>query len=144
MTSILIAEDDVLISDLLEEALVANGYEVCGIATTVREAIALAERLRPELCIIDVRLADGGDGTVLAARLMQQPGIGILYTTGNADYVVANGAPGHACLKKPYRLSEVVGALRTVEQIVRHGTVPTSVSPGLLILDRTAARIADG
>jgi len=41
MLKVLIAEDELLIADLLEEALVANGYEVCGIARTVDEAVAL-------------------------------------------------------------------------------------------------------
>jgi DNA-binding response OmpR family regulator len=34
-TRILIVEDDLMIADMTEEILVANGYEVCGIATTV-------------------------------------------------------------------------------------------------------------
>jgi DNA-binding response OmpR family regulator len=145
MTRVLIAEDDLLISDMLEEALVGDGYEICGVAATVRDAVALAERTRPDLCIIDVRLAEGGDGTMVAARLMkQQPGVGVLYTTGNADYVLATRAVGHACLMKPYRLSEVLGALRVVEQMARVGTTPSSVSPGLMILNQAATGVADG
>ncbi len=37
MSTVMIAEDDLLMADMLEEVLVANGYEVCGIARTVEE-----------------------------------------------------------------------------------------------------------
>jgi hypothetical protein len=41
MLRVLIAEDELMIVDLLEDVLIANGYEVCGIARTVDEAVAL-------------------------------------------------------------------------------------------------------
>lgn len=37
MSTVMIAEDDLLIADMLEDALVAGGYEVCGIARTVKQ-----------------------------------------------------------------------------------------------------------
>jgi DNA-binding response OmpR family regulator len=136
MSTVLIVEDDLLISDLLDEAVSAGGFEVCGIATTVDEAIAMGERFRPDLGIIDVRLANGGDGTVVAARLLASAPVGILYATGNVDYVLTTGAAGHACLKKPYRPSEVVAALRVIEHILKTGTAPESLPRNLLILAR--------
>ena len=42
MHKVLIAEDDLMIADMLEMSLVDSGYEVCGIARTVAEAVALA------------------------------------------------------------------------------------------------------
>jgi hypothetical protein len=41
MFKILIAEDDLLIADMVEECLIVSEYEVCGIARTVIEAVAL-------------------------------------------------------------------------------------------------------
>jgi DNA-binding response OmpR family regulator len=38
----MIAEDDLLMADMLEEVLVASGFEVRGIARTVEEGVALA------------------------------------------------------------------------------------------------------
>jgi len=38
---VLIAEDDLMIADLAEEILVDHGYQVCGIARTVSEAVTL-------------------------------------------------------------------------------------------------------
>jgi response regulator of citrate/malate metabolism len=69
MLKVLIAEDDLMIADMAEEILVSNGYEVCGIARTVAEAVALGRDNLPDLAILDMRLADGGLGTQIAAEL---------------------------------------------------------------------------
>lgn len=133
MAKVLIVEDDLLISDLIENALTGDGYQVCGVATTAAEAIALGEREAPALAIIDVRLADGSDGTTVAARLMRQFTLGVLYATGNPDQVTAGRAPGHACLKKPYRPSDVVRALKIIEQMLV-GALPDPLPSGLILL----------
>src|SRR5476649_485221 len=80
---VLIAEDDLMIADMAEEILVANGYEVCGIARTVAEAVALGQRHKPDLAVIDLRLADGGIGTDIATQLSGLGRLGVLYASGN-------------------------------------------------------------
>ena len=60
MAKIMIAEDDLLMADMLEDVLVGGGYEVCGIARTVDEAVKLGKRHQPDLAILDIRLAGGG------------------------------------------------------------------------------------
>ena len=69
MPTVMIAEDDLLMADMLEDVLVAGGYEVCGIARTVEQGIELGDRCKPDLAVLDIRLADGGLGTDIAARL---------------------------------------------------------------------------
>ena len=77
MVKVLIVEDDLMLADFAEEILVEHGYEVSGIARTVVDAVALARRSRPDLVILDLRLADGGLGTEVAAQLTRlgRPGI---------------------------------------------------------------------
>ena len=48
MLKVLIAEDDLVIADMAEEILVEGGYEVCGIARTVVEGVALSRRRAPQ------------------------------------------------------------------------------------------------
>jgi DNA-binding response OmpR family regulator len=136
MAKVLIVEDDVLISDLIEDALSGSGYDVCGIATTAAEAIAIGERERPDLAVVDVRLADGSDGTVAAARLMSAFTLGVLYATGNTDHLLSSNAAGHAYLKKPYRPSDVVRALKIIEHIINGNTPTERAPPGLTMLQR--------
>ena len=64
---------------------VDSGYEVCGIARTVAEAVALGRSHKPDLAVIDVRLADGDLGTEIAAQLGALGRLGILYATGNSS-----------------------------------------------------------
>ena len=73
MVKVVIAEDDLLIADLLEDVLVGAGFEVCGMAATVGEGIDLCNQHHPDLAVIDMRLADGGRGTEVVAGLKTTP-----------------------------------------------------------------------
>ena len=120
MTKIMIAEDDLLVADMLAATLVEGGYEVCGIARTVDKAVELAERYEPDLAILDIRLAEGGVGTEIPRRLVNAGHMGILYSSG---HVLPNltKADGAAVLMKPYRPADMLRAVGIVEQIVGTG-----------------------
>jgi CheY-like chemotaxis protein len=138
LLKVLIAEDDLMIADLAEEILVDKGYEVCGIARTVAEALALAQRHKPDLAILDLRLADGDLGTDIAAQLLPLGRLGVLYATGNVSQVVLTTADGDACLSKPYRSVDLLRSLEIVEEIVAFGTASPPFPKGLLILHPAA------
>jgi len=116
MLKVLIVEDDLMLADASEEILVGSGYEVSGIARTVADAVALARHSRPDLVILDLRLADGGLGTEVAAQLSQLGRPGILYVTGNMSQVTLTD--GDACLAKPYRAVDLLRGLKIVAGIV--------------------------
>jgi two-component sensor histidine kinase/CheY-like chemotaxis protein len=139
MAKVMIAEDDLVMADMLEEVLIDGGYEVCGIARTVDEAVALDTRHEPDLAILDVRLAAGGLGTEVSARLTRQGRPGILYATGNTDHLGLTKADGDACLRKPYRPADVVRALKIVEQLVDTGAVSQPFPEGFQLLAPSAA-----
>lgn len=122
MKRVVIAEDDLMIADMVEEVLIENGYEVCGIARTVEAAVDLCLRHKPDLMLIDLRLADGGLGTEIAAQLSSVAGLGILYATGNMTQIDLTSANGHACLGKPYRADDLLRGLAIVSDIVVSGT----------------------
>jgi ActR/RegA family two-component response regulator len=130
---VLIAEDDLMIADLIEDCLINAGYKVCGIARTVTEGIALAQLQRPDLAIIDMRLADGGLGTEIVTGLHAGPRIGILYASGNINQVIEL-ADGDACIAKPYHTKDILRALRLVEQILEDGIVAPPYPPGFHLL----------
>jgi DNA-binding response OmpR family regulator len=119
---VLIAEDDLMIADMAEMVLVEHGYEVCGIARTVPEAVALGRRHKPDLAVFDQRLADGGFGTEIAAQLGALGGLGILYATGNTAHVMQNAVNGQGCLAKPYSPADLLRSLDLVVEIVATGT----------------------
>jgi CheY-like chemotaxis protein len=115
---VLIAEDDLMIADLADEILVSGGYQVCGIARTVAEAVAMAQHHKPDLALLDLRLADGGLGTEIAAQLLPLGRLGVLYATGNISQVVLTTADGDACLSKPYSSADLLRGLELVTEIV--------------------------
>jgi ActR/RegA family two-component response regulator/putative methionine-R-sulfoxide reductase with GAF domain len=134
MTSVLIAEDDVLMADMLEDIVVAAGYQVCGIARTVADGVALGRQHKPDLALLDLRLADGGLGTEIASQLDRGGGMAVLYTTGNAGEINLTKDDGEASLGKPYRSVDLVRAIEIVEEIVGTGHARQPFPPSFEVL----------
>jgi two-component sensor histidine kinase len=134
MLKVMIAEDDLLMADLLEDVLIESGYEVCGIARTVEEGIELNQRHKPDLAVLDLRLANGGLGTDIAAGLHRGDRPGVLYATGNVGQLGLTRADGEACLGKPYRPEDVIRALKIVQQIVTTGAASQPFPKGFYVL----------
>jgi DNA-binding response OmpR family regulator len=138
MLKVLIAEDDLMIADLIEDCLIQAGYEMCGIARTVTEGVALAKLHHPDLAIIDMRLADGGLGTEIVSALHDGPRVGILYASGNVNQVI-DRADGDACIAKPYHTTDLLRSLRLVEQIIAHDVVSPPFPRGFHLLETAEA-----
>jgi DNA-binding response OmpR family regulator len=139
---VLIAEDDLMIADLAEEILVEAGYEVCGIARTVAEGVTLARQHKPDLAVLDLRLANGGLGTEIAAQLLPLGRLGVLYATGNASQVVLTTADGDACLSKPYSPTDLLRGLKIVAEIVANGKALSSLPKGFQVLPPASPVVA--
>ena len=143
MLKVLIAEDEFLIADMLEEALTERGYEVCGIARTVDEGVALGELHKPDLAVFDLKLARGGRGSEIARRLNSKGRFGVLYATGDdARHSSLTLADGEASIGKPYRLEDVVRALAIVREIATAGTATSPFPSGFRLLPEFATRPA--
>jgi two-component sensor histidine kinase/CheY-like chemotaxis protein len=143
MPKVMIAEDDLFMADMLEDTLVAAKYEVCGIARTVDRAVELCERHHPDLAILDLRLAEGGLGTEVAARLLPPGRPGILYATGNVNNSLTK-ADGEAYLSKPYRPGDIVRALELVERAMHTSAAMGPVPKGFHMLERQPESKAAG
>lgn len=66
----LIVEDHEMISEMLQERLTLNGFQVVGVAANADEGFALYGRHRPDLVLCDVRLARGSSGIDLTRLLV--------------------------------------------------------------------------
>jgi CheY-like chemotaxis protein len=136
MLKVLIVEDDLMLADFAEELLVEHGYKVTGIARTVGDAVARVRHSAPDLVILDLRLADGGLGTEVAAQLAPFGRPGILYVTGNTSQVALTH--GDACLAKPYRSADLILGLQIVAEIVATGKAQPPFPQGFQVLHRAA------
>jgi CheY-like chemotaxis protein len=140
---ILVVEDDVMLADCLAEALLDDGHEVCGVAATVAEALALARRHRPDVGIFDMQLRANERGSDIADQLAKSGDLGdmaILYVTGEAERVHQEARIGHACLNKPYTLAALGIALEIVRDIAVQGRTSRPLPRGLQLLHAAAMR----
>ncbi len=84
--NILIVEDEIITAEDLRETLIQGGYSVCGIATTMDEAIQLAKRKKPDLALIDIVLGNDRKGGIRAAREINSVlEIPVIYITAYSD-----------------------------------------------------------
>ncbi|HVF03445.1 MAG TPA: response regulator [Frankiaceae bacterium] len=118
---VLIAEDEALIRLDLREMLEEEGYDVCAEAGDGRSAVTLAEELRPELVILDVKMPvlDGIAAAEEIARKRIAPVI-ILTAFSQRDLVEkAREAGAMAYLVKPFQKKDL---LPTIEMALsRYG-----------------------
>jgi CheY-like chemotaxis protein len=82
---ILIVEDEALVAMATSQLLEDAGYEVVGMAADTAQAIRLAERERPDLVLMDIRLRGGDDGVETAAQIRQHFSLRILYVSAHGD-----------------------------------------------------------
>ena len=142
MPTVLIAEDDLMMADMLEEILVEAGYDVCGIARTVNRAVEIGERHKPDFAVLDLRLADGGLGTEVAAQLNRRGQMGILYATGNSRHFNLTSLDGEACIGKPFRSEDLIDALKIVASIVQTGEALKPFPRSFFVLEQPSINLA--
>jgi DNA-binding response OmpR family regulator len=134
---VLIVEDDLLLADVLTESLRFDGHEVCGVAATVAEGVALARHHRPDVAVLDMYLRRGEHGSDVAYQLQLSGELaqtGVLYVTGEVERVFQDARVGHACLGKPYQLSAMNAALDIVRDIALRGSTSRALPRGLRLM----------
>jgi two-component system, response regulator PdtaR len=118
---VLVAEDESLIRLDLVEMLREEGYDVCGEAGDGQTAVELAERLRPDLVVLDVKMPvlDGLSAAEQIVRARIAPVV-ILTAFSQRDLVErAREAGAMAYLVKPFQKKDL---LPTVEMAVSRFT----------------------
>lgn len=107
---ILVAEDDALIGMLLDEMLTDMGHHVCAVVATEADAVAAAALYKPDLAIVDARLADGSGVHAVDAMLRLGP-MPHVFVTGDASGV-QRSRPGAVVIEKPFREPDLVRAIQ--------------------------------
>lgn len=105
---ILVVDDDPFICGLVEECLREDGHEPRCVTDPV-EALAEAERFRPDLIVTDLMMP-GLDGAALIAALRQR-GIAAPMLVLTAVPEKAAGLPVAAVLAKPFDLDHLCAAV---------------------------------
>jgi len=83
--SVLIVEDEAILAAHLASKVKLLGYRVTGPVPTGEEALALAQAERPDIALLDIRLAGHMDGVQTATRLKQWRDIPVIFLTAHSD-----------------------------------------------------------
>ncbi|HRJ36789.1 MAG TPA: response regulator, partial [Flavobacteriales bacterium] len=84
-TSVLVVEDESIVSKDIQQSLTKLGYNVVGSASTGEKAIALASELRPDIVLMDIMLKGTITGIDAAAEIKKNEGIPVIFLTAYAD-----------------------------------------------------------
>ena len=82
---ILVIENEVLLRLVVQEILLDLGHEIVGWASSAHEAVAEAERQRPDIVLMDIQLDGAGDGIDAAQAIWDRLGIASVFMTGATD-----------------------------------------------------------
>lgn len=114
---ILIVEDEQIIAADLASELARMGHDVVGMAIEGSEAIELAERLKPQLVLMDIQLEGKMTGTEAARTIQDRIGAQIVFVTAFPGALLREppqlSRPG-VCLGKPFSRIQLEAALGAV------------------------------
>jgi CheY-like chemotaxis protein len=109
-------EDEVVFAMITERTLTRAGYQVLNSATTGEEAVERALKERPDVILMDVRLASGMDGIQAAERILQSYPAKLIFISGYSDGSYEQRAlqlnPAGYFIK-PVSLQEIRGAIES-------------------------------
>jgi len=91
---ILIVDDELWAALDMEWVVQTLGHEVVGPAATAEKAIELAGRVRPNLVLMDIRLANDSDGVAAAIEIRERFDIPSLFVSAHGDPIMRSRAAG--------------------------------------------------
>lgn len=109
---VLIVEDEMLVSMLVEDMLGDFGCSVVGPAATIGEALALAETARIDAAVLDVNL--GGDPIFPVADALMARSVPYVFASGYGESGLAEAYRGTPVLQKPFRQADLERALNAL------------------------------
>ena len=139
---ILVVEDEALILMQIETTLEAVGHHVVGTAMTAAEAIAQIETCRPELVLIDLRLADGSSGLLVAQAIRDRDGIAAAFMTANVRQLPEEMAGATAVIAKPFSEAVLAESMAYLEACLRSPPPTGPLPTGMQLAPDAAQRFA--
>jgi len=146
--TILVVDDDSLISNSIAFALKQEGYGVL-LAGTGQAALQEFAQHRPALVLLDVGLPDIS-GIEVCRRLRHESSVPIMFLTARqeeVDKVVGLDAGGDEYITKPVGIAELAARVRALlrrSRMVASSHRPTTFKVGNVVLDAEAHRVTVG
>ena len=111
-TSVLIIEDEPLISMQLEDLVRSLGHEICGTAATRTQALEVVAQQTPGLVLADIQLADGSSGLDAVDDILAIDSVPVIFITAYPERLLTGDRPEPTYLvTKPFQEQTVRAAI---------------------------------
>jgi DNA-directed RNA polymerase specialized sigma24 family protein len=111
-TSVLIIEDEPLISMQLEDLVRSLGHDICGTAATRTQAQQVVAANRPGLVLADIQLADGSSGLDAVDDILAIDTVPVIFITAYPERLLTGDRPEPTYLvTKPFQEDTVRAAI---------------------------------
>lgn len=117
--SVLIVEDSITISQVIEDILTKHGYPISGILSSAEDAVLFAGSSSPDIVLMDIWLSGPMNGMEAAQIITRDHDIPVIFLTAATDADMLEGALKSACsiyLVKPVQEAELIINLEIVFQ----------------------------
>ncbi len=109
---ILVVEDEMLVSMLVEDMLTDLGCSVVGPAASLDEALVLAGDSEIDIALLDVNLA--GKAIYPVADVLKARGVPFVFASGYGEPNADGPHKAAPTLQKPFRMGDLEQALRAL------------------------------
>ena len=109
---VLVVEDEMLVSMLVEDMLSDLGCTVVGPAAELEEAMTLATTADIDMALLDVNL--GGKPIFPVADALKARGVPFAFASGYGEAGLSEDHRGAAVLQKPFREADLERALKSL------------------------------
>lgn len=111
-TSVLIIEDEPLISMQLEDLVSGLGHDICGTAATRTQAREVVADKQPGLVLADIQLADGSSGLDAVDDILALGSVPVIFITAYPERLLTGDRPEPTYLvTKPFQEQTVKAAI---------------------------------
>ncbi len=110
VSTIMIVEDEAIVAKDIATSLAGLGYSICGVLSSGEEALVAAQKLRPDLILMDIMLQGKMDGVETARQITANYGIPVVFLTAYSDERTISRAKetnAYGYLLKPFEEREL-------------------------------------
>lgn len=116
---VFIAEDDVFISEQLNDILQELGYETQEIGFDYDSSIEILSKIQPDIAILDIKMHGNDEGLRIAEYINKHHMIPFVFLTSFSDQETVDAAISlnpSAYLVKPFKKSDIFATLEVVKK----------------------------
>ena len=116
---IMLVEDELITALDIQRMLERVGYQVSATISSGEEAVEKAQKIKPDLIIMDIFLSDDMDGIEASENIIKQIDVPVVFLTANADSNTIKRADTirhYGYLIKPVKQSDLDSIISTALQ----------------------------